>query len=153
MVSVVGKLGQLADRLHDGRADQRGRAHLGERVGVAVESQLAKGAHQGGALAAEQGEHGARYFGAPLEVQYLQFRPDVPMGGPLVRPVPGRVIADGTDDHVVLFGGAVRRVLGGEVREPQHGVPQLRLHHGALPARARPARHRRVCSRPGPPPP
>ncbi len=103
MVSVVGELGQLADCLHDGRADQRRRAHLGEGVRVAVESQLAKSAHKGGALALEQREHGARYFGAPLKVQYLQFRTDLPVWGPLVRPVPGWVVADGTDDHVVFF--------------------------------------------------
>ena len=62
----------------------------------------------------------------------MQVRCRFPSEGPAGAARNGRVVSDGPHDHVVLFGGAVRRVLGGKIGQPQHGVPQLRLDPRAL---------------------
>ena len=101
VVRVVLELGQVPRRHHGFGAYERRRAHLLERVGVAVERELAQGADEDGAAAAEHREHRARQLRPPLQVEDAERGPDFPVGHALMVPVVPRVALD-AQHHVVL---------------------------------------------------
>ena len=125
---VVGELGEMARGRERGGGHQRGRAHFFERVGIAIEGELAQRAGHRGAKPALHREHRAADLGGSLVVENAQCRTSVPMRNALVIGEGGRQVHRPLDDGIVVFALAVGSKNMGEVGDVQHHLTKcLRL--------------------------